>query len=253
MLNTELQELAVSLGFRLEESKVYIYTEGHLEYSISNHTISILDKTNMDIETYPSTKENILEIMNVSETIEEIAPLDLSIPSRTEEDNLVSSDVKNRALAKMGDEFMSQPIGVTDFVTLNATRTQNNYTIEFGSLRMFFRSDRKLFLFHGKTTLKAIKNPTRKQVDEVYHFFTGGHLDFSPKQKVYNWENCFNVEVGYFIDDFSDLYPIKDIKVDRCNRNVYPTKKDAESALAYCQLLHIVNKINEDYPKIGKD
>tara|TARA_R100000951_G_C2649244_1_gene183790 strand:+ start:1051 stop:1653 length:603 start_codon:yes stop_codon:yes gene_type:complete len=65
--------------------------------------------------------------------------------------------------------------------------------------------------------------------------------------KVYNWENCVDSN-GWYIDIHNKI-KIGRIEIhDDRDRNYYPTKEDAESALAYCQLLHIVNKINEDYP-----
>lgn len=246
MLDTKLQELAVSLGFRLEESKVYIYTEGHLEYNISKHTISILDKTNKDIETYPTTKENILKVINVSETIEEIAPLDLSL---SEDGDVVSSEVKNRALVKMNDEFMSQPFTIDDCNILGFKPFDDGVGLSWGSLTFMFRQlDIRLFVLHQGLSIKLLENPTRKQVDKTYHFFTGEHLDFSPKQKVYNWENCFGGN-GYILDNYGNIKGVSNQSNDGHSENVYPTKEDAESALAHCQLLHIVNRINGDYPK----
>lgn len=247
MLNQEIQELAVSLGFHLEESKIYVYRENHLEYTISNTIISVLDKTNRGIETYPTSKKNILKVMNVSETIEEIEPLDLSI---SKDGCVINSEVKNRAMAKMNDEFMSQPFTIDDCKILKFLPFDDGVGLSWGSLTFMFRQlDIRLFVVHQGLSIKSLDNPTRKQVDEVYHFFTGEHLDFSPKQKVYNWENCFDYN-GWFIHSNAVIHKSHSTDTKITNTNTYPTKEDAEAALAYCQLLHIVNKINEDYPNV---
>lgn len=71
------------------------------------------------------------------------------------------------------------------------------------------------------------------------------------KPKVYNWENCAE-GTGYYTNTDSEVWKGTIDSFDPSDKNVYPTKEDAESALAYCQLLHVVNAINEDYPKTGE-
>jgi hypothetical protein len=86
----------------------------------------------------------------------------------------------------------------------------------------------------------------------VYNFFTGENLDFEPKQKVYDWENCFS-GAGYSINGYDEPYHRQFIPALSVNRLTYPTVEDAEAARAHCQLLYIVNKINEDYPQLDLD
>ena len=71
------------------------------------------------------------------------------------------------------------------------------------------------------------------------------------ESKVYNWRDCTSDD-GFYIDVNSNIFRgrIDSYSVD--DKNFYPTKEDAEAALAHCQLLHIVNKINEDYPRVCK-
>lgn len=158
------------------------------------------------------------------------------------------SEIKDRVLLKKYEEFMSRKCNFDDFIRLRANKVHQGMTLEFGALSLFFRVDGKLFLQHGNITLKTIDNPTRKQVDEIYHFFTGEHLDFM-STKVYNWENCFSRGGWYICDDNDIISYIGDSKdIEDYPKQLYPNQEDAESALAHCQLLHIINKINEDYP-----
>lgn len=158
------------------------------------------------------------------------------------------SENKNEVLSKKHDEFMSRRCNFDDFIRLGANKVCHGMTLEFGALSLFFKVGGKLFLQHGNITLKIIDNPTRKQVDEIYHFFTDKHLDFM-STKVYNWESCFNGHGWYVSEDSTLEETCSNLDIDSDHKCVYPTQEDAASALAHCQLLHIVNKINKDYPR----
>lgn len=152
-------------------------------------------------------------------------------------------------------KFLSMPF--TDFDCKHLKFKSSYEDIIDGDLRLtkgnltfiFSSNTNHFYVKHKGLSIKSIDRPTRHQVNEIYYFFIGEYLDFSLKLPKYDWQSCMG-GTGWFINEHSEVEvlvaPLKPIKK---YKSVYPTKEDAQSALAYCQLLHIVSRINNDYPR----
>ncbi len=64
--------------------------------------------------------------------------------------------------------------------------------------------------------------------------------------KGYSWEESFSGNGGYYITLFGDVGHSLSTKKEDSNKNLFRTKEQAESALAFAQLSHIVAKYNDN-------
>lgn len=67
----------------------------------------------------------------------------------------------------------------------------------------------------------------------------------------FTWEESFSNN-GYFINKDSLICFVAMTGTDRENKNIFKTKKQALSAIAYAQLTHIVAKYNEGKERCSK-
>ena len=78
----------------------------------------------------------------------------------------------------------------------------------------------------------------------LLHDFTDEELGIKPKRL--RWEDLGNVN-GCYISGNDSYIKLKGVKHNTIkeNRNVYPSVKDAEKALAHCQLLQLAKHYNK--------
>lgn len=80
----------------------------------------------------------------------------------------------------------------------------------------------------------------------VYNKGKWGILIEKSVELVKSWEDAFNGE-GYWIDSDSIIFHTNELKTKGFKKNIFRTKAQAKSALAFAQLLHIVTDANGDW------
>lgn len=145
----------------------------------------------------------------------------------------------NNTITGIGDDIIFERFGT---LSDNSLWITTSFSMNIGTGEVDTIS--KAYLKSGRTK-SSLGSGTYK---ECYDLCIAKKLELEPK--VYNWKNCFSKK-GYCITYESGII-MQTSDNTNDNINVYPTKEDAAAALAHCQLLHIVNKINEDYPKTGE-
>lgn len=85
------------------------------------------------------------------------------------------------------------------------------------------------------------------------HWYTKEQIEGKPEKKGFTWEESFNEnENGYFINQGDSTIHRAEMRKDGRYINMFKTRKQAESALAFSQLTHIVAKYNEGKKEMGK-
>lgn len=88
-------------------------------------------------------------------------------------------------------------------------------------------------------------NNTQPAISWLLENFTKEELE--PK-KGFTWEESFNMD-GFYIKSGDSIREVTDLLVTDGHKHVFKTKEQAESALAFAQLTHIVAKYNEGKSK----
>lgn len=94
-----------------------------------------------------------------------------------------------------------------------------------------------------QVTEKQAKEMYNSGIDSLKSIAESNFPELFHKEK--EWNNIGFIK-GFYISDFSNVYEIKDsaYKASLHNKNTFPTKKEAESALALSQLLQWRDKAN---------
>ena len=89
----------------------------------------------------------------------------------------------------------------------------------------------------------------RKATEEEINLAYSKYPELKPKNK---WEDFGNVS-GYYITTHSDLNAGFKLDSDENNKNIFPTKEEAEACLALSQLLQWRDKYNEGWKPDWED
>lgn len=105
-------------------------------------------------------------------------------------------------------------------------------------VKMSLETAREWYELAKENEISGKTNPAIKFLEEN---FTKEELE---GKKGFTWEESFDGG-GWYIGDGSDISAVTNGDKDETNKDVFKTKAQAKSALAFAQLSHIVAKYNE--------